>query len=74
MYMYCTMKGSELFDGFYHAMFEFEFINKNIACFMGPLKTRAETNITEMCPKTSAETTDIQNLKSNLQKSRFSKS
>jgi hypothetical protein len=41
---------------------------------MRPLKTRAEANIAEMCPKTSGQTTDIQNLKSNLQKSRFSKS
>ncbi len=41
---------------------------------MRPLKTRAEANIAEMCPKTSAETADIQHLKSNLQKSGFSKS
>ncbi len=51
MYMYCTMKGSELFYGFCHAMFEFEFINKNIACFMGPLKTRAETNCRNVSEK-----------------------
>ncbi len=29
---------------------------------MRPLKTRAEANIAELCPKTSAETRDIQNL------------